>query len=111
MVLGAAMSGVTLFAVQRAWAYTVAALAQPVRQIARVAAAIACAFGAVMAGVYLLGLEAYAPRQFVAGWLGISLAAIVASRVGIAFLMRRWIGDGRLVRRAVIVGGGRPRRS
>jgi Undecaprenyl-phosphate glucose phosphotransferase len=108
MVLGAAMSGITLFAIQRAWAYTVAALAQPVRQVARVAAAVACAFGAAMAGLYILGLEAFAPRRFVFGWLVLALAALVMSRIVLSLVLRRWISEGRLVRRAVIVGGGRP---
>jgi Undecaprenyl-phosphate glucose phosphotransferase len=108
MLLGVAMSGLVLFAVQRSFAYTVAALGSPVRQVARAGAAVVASFAALMAGVYLLGFEAHLPRQFVAAWLGIALVGIVAGRIVLALLMRRWMAEGRLIRRAVVVGGGRP---
>jgi Undecaprenyl-phosphate glucose phosphotransferase len=108
LMLGAAMSGAVLFAVQRSWAYTVAALCSPVRQIARAGGATAAAFGALMAGVYLAGLESFAPRGFVALWLALTLGGIVLGRAALSVLLRRWMAEGRLIRRAVIVGGGRP---
>ncbi len=108
MLLGVAMSGLVLFAVQRSYAYTVAALGSAVRQIARTGAAVAASFAVLMAGVYLLGVEESLPRQFVAAWLGITLAGMFAGRIALALRMRRWIAGGVLVRRAVIVGGGRP---
>ncbi|MGL4242066.1 MAG: sugar transferase, partial [Beijerinckiaceae bacterium] len=108
MLLGALMSGFVLFAIQRSWAYTVAALANPVRQIARSGLGLAAAFAAFMAAVFLFGFEQQAPRQFVAAWFVLSLAPLVGSRIILALLLRRWILDGRLMRRAVIVGGGRP---
>jgi Undecaprenyl-phosphate glucose phosphotransferase len=108
LLLGALMSGLALFAVQRAYAYTIPALANPVRQVARVGAAVAAAFGALMAFVFLLGFEAIAPRHFVAAWFCVAIAALVASRIAIALLLRRCIAAGRLIRRAVVVGAGRP---
>ncbi len=107
LVLGAGMSGLVLFAIQRSWAYTVASLGAPVRQVARVSAAVCAAFGALMAGVYLLGVEAYVPRSFAIAWLGATLAALVLLRVGLALRIGRWIAEGRLIRRAVVVGGGK----
>jgi Undecaprenyl-phosphate glucose phosphotransferase len=107
LMLGGVMSGLALFAIQHGWAYTVPALANPVRQIARTAGAVLAAFGAVVALVYLTGLEAYAPRAFVLGWLVLTLAALVAIRAAMAVLIGRWTAEGRLIRRAVVVGGGR----
>jgi Undecaprenyl-phosphate glucose phosphotransferase len=108
LFLAIGMSAAVLFAIQRSWAYTIAALGNPVRQIARVTAAVAAAFAVFMAAVYLLGLEAHVPRQFLAGWLGMALAAFGMMRVALSLQMKRWLADGRLMRRAVIVGGGRP---
>jgi Undecaprenyl-phosphate glucose phosphotransferase len=108
LLLGAGMSAAVLFAIQRSFAYTVAALGNPVRQIARSAAALAAAFAVMMAGVHLLGLEAIAPRGFTAVWFGSALTALIVVRIALARRMRRWMTEGRLIRRAVIVGGGRP---
>jgi Undecaprenyl-phosphate glucose phosphotransferase len=108
LMLGVAMSGAVLFAVQRSWAYTVASLGNPVRQIARVTAAVCAAFAALVAGVFLLGLEALAPRQFVAAWLATALVLMVVVRLCLSVRISRWLADGRLIRRAVVVGGGRP---
>jgi Undecaprenyl-phosphate glucose phosphotransferase len=108
LLLGVGMSAVVLFAIQRSWAYTVAALGNPVRQIALVTAAVLAAFAVLMAGLYLAGLEALAPRAFVAGWLGLTLVSLVILRAGLSLQMKRWLAAGRLMRRAVIVGGGRP---
>ncbi len=106
--MGAGMSGAVLFAVQRSWAYTISAMADPVRQIARTAGATLAAFGALIAALYLTGLESYAPRGFVLAWLASILALQLAMRCVVAFLVRRWTAEGRLIRRAVIVGGGKP---
>jgi Undecaprenyl-phosphate glucose phosphotransferase len=108
LFLGVGMSAIALFALQRAWVYTVAALSQPVRQIARTSAAMAGCFAGAMALAFGFGLEAVLPRGFMLGWFVMALAAMISLRVAFAFQMRRWLKDGRLVRRAVIVGGGRP---
>jgi Undecaprenyl-phosphate glucose phosphotransferase len=108
LLLGAAMSGIVLFAIQRSWAYTVSALGDPVRQVARSAGATLAAFGAIVACVYLLGLEAFVPRGFILGWLALTLMALVGLRIATALMVKRWTSQGRLIRRAVIVGGGKP---
>jgi Undecaprenyl-phosphate glucose phosphotransferase len=108
LLLGVGMSAIALFALQRAWVYTVAALSQPVRQIARTTAAVAACFAAAMAAAFGLGLEAILPRAFMFGWFAIACVSMILARIGLAVAMRRWLKDGRLVRRAVIVGGGRP---
>jgi Undecaprenyl-phosphate glucose phosphotransferase len=108
LMLGVVMSGAALFAIQRSWAYTIPALASPVRQVARVGAALTAAFTALMAVIFLLGLEAHVARQFVLAWFLAAISSTVLSRVVIARIVRHLMADGRLVRRAVIVGAGRP---
>ncbi len=108
LFLGAAMSGAVLFALQRAWCYTVPSLAHLVRQTARVAVGLGGSFAVLFALVAVAGLETEAPRSFLVTWCGVTFAVLVASRVVLAWRIGRWIAEGRLLRRAVIVGAGRP---
>ncbi len=108
LLLGVLMSGVVLFALQRCWAYTIAALGHTVRQCARVTGGLMAAFGGLIGVIYLGGLEAAVPRQYLATWFGLALATMVLSRIAISWQTARWMHEGRLTRRAVIVGGGRP---
>jgi Undecaprenyl-phosphate glucose phosphotransferase len=108
LLMGAAMSGSVLFAIQRSWAYTIPAMADPVRQVARTVGATLAAFGALIAAAYAAGFDQIAPREFMLGWLAMALAAQIAMRCAAAVIVRRWTAEGRLLRRAVIVGGGRP---
>jgi Undecaprenyl-phosphate glucose phosphotransferase len=107
-LLGAAMSAVVLFALQRAWAYTIASLGDLVRQMARLGAGMGAAFAAMVAVVYLAGFEQAVPRQFLLVWLVVALAMMSVVRLGLSWQINRWSRAGRLTRRAVIVGGGKP---
>jgi Undecaprenyl-phosphate glucose phosphotransferase len=108
LMLGVIVSGAAMFAMQRFWAYTVASLGNLVRQAARVAGGLVAAFGALVGVVYLGGFEAAIPRQFMILWFVMALASVSISRVVTCWLIDRWRAEGRLMRRAVIVGGGRP---
>ncbi len=108
LFLGAAMSGAVLFALQRAWCYTVPSLAHLVRQTARVALGLGGAFAVLFALVAVAGLEQETPRSFLVIWWAITFAVLIASRAVLAWRIGRWIAEGRLLRRAVIVGAGRP---
>jgi Undecaprenyl-phosphate glucose phosphotransferase len=108
MVLGVVLSGLTILALRKLWVYTVPALADVVRQTARVGLALLCAFAALVAFVYLGEFEQAVPRQFLLVWLGLAFTAMAAFRVAVAWRMKRWLAAGRLMRRAVVVGGGRP---
>jgi Undecaprenyl-phosphate glucose phosphotransferase len=107
-LLGAGMAGIVLFALQRAWAYTIPSLGDLVRQIARLAAGLGAAFAAMVAMVYLAGFEQSVPRQFLLVWVALSFGVMAMTRVGLSWQINRWSVAGRLTRRAVIVGGGRP---
>ena len=52
-------------------------------------------------------LDVVFSRVWVAGWYIVGLAALIADRLALTAMVRRWARDGRLVRRVVIVGGGR----
>ncbi len=107
-LLGVAMSGVVLFALQRAWAYTIPSLGDLVRQVARLGAGLGAAFAAMVAMVYLAGFEQTVPRHFLLAWVACAFGAMAIMRVGLSWQINRWSAAGRLTRRAVIVGGGRP---
>lgn len=108
LALGIVMSGVVVFAQQRVWAYTIASLSNLIRQAARLAVGVLGAFGVLVVAIYLGGIEELIPRQFLFAWLALTLVTLLVSRILIAWRIARWTTEGRLTRRAVIVGGGRP---
>ena len=108
LALGIVMSGVVVFAQQRVWAYTIASLSNLIRQAARLAVGVLGAFGVLVVAIYLGGIEELIPRQFLFAWLALTLVTLLVSRILIAWRIARWSTEGRLTRRAVIVGGGRP---
>ncbi len=108
LTLGIVMSGVVMFAQQRVWAYTIASLSNLIRQAARLAVGVLGAFGVLVVAIYLGGIEELVPRQFLFAWLALTLVTLLVSRILIAWRIARWSTEGRLTRRAVIVGGGRP---
>jgi Undecaprenyl-phosphate glucose phosphotransferase len=107
LLLSLAMSGIVLFALQHSWAYTISSLGNLVRQSTRLILGVGAAFAALVATVYIFNLDPLIPRQFVLAWFGVSLALMAVSRIATALLVKRWTEAGRLIRRAVVVGGGR----
>lgn len=65
----------------------------------------------VMAGMmslaFFVKVGAEFSRVWIAVWFASGLVALFGERLALSFLARRWIKEGRLYRRAVIVGGGR----
>jgi Undecaprenyl-phosphate glucose phosphotransferase len=103
-----AMSGLAVFALGRVWSYTVAALASPVRQFTRVALAFVAIFAGLASLDYALGTGGLLPRSWIIAWLTAAFLAVVTIRLVVVIFIRRWTAEGRLARRAVVVGGGRP---
>ena len=64
----------------------------------------------VMAGMMALGffvkVGADFSRVWIASWYASALLALFGERLALSLLAKRWIREGRLYRRAVIVGGG-----
>jgi Undecaprenyl-phosphate glucose phosphotransferase len=106
-VIVAAVSGLVIFALGRFWAYTIASLSSPVRQFSRVAGGFCAVLGGIAAIEYLFLDPGFVPRSWVIAWLTAGMLALIAIRLGLVLMIRRWTSQGRLARRAVIVGGGR----
>jgi Undecaprenyl-phosphate glucose phosphotransferase len=86
--------------------YNLAAFRQPVRQTFRLAGGWACVFLIVFAALFFLKLEGVVSRVWIGAWFFAGLGALGVERAllaRIAFAMAR---NGRLARRAVVVGGG-----
>lgn len=90
----------------RNWAYTVAALADAGGQSVKAAAAIALVFGTAAGLSYVIQSQILPPR-FLLEWSILALAMLVAVRLVAAQAVRTLTQAGRLVRRTVLVGGGK----
>ncbi len=90
------------------WAYTIRALASVVRQAANLGLALMLSFAGLIAFSALV--DAYSPweKTWLAAWLAVAWAVCVTGRFFGANALARWTREGRLSRRAVIVGGGEP---
>ena len=96
-----------LFVFQKIWLYTMNALQSAPNQIGKFTLALAGVFGAYLAGAALLGYDVVALRPWVLAWFVASVAILAVLRIGVSFYVRRLAAAGRLVRRTVIVGGGK----
>jgi Undecaprenyl-phosphate glucose phosphotransferase len=103
---GVALLSIVMF--QAADIYHVQAFRSPVNECIRLIAAwslvllilITTAFFAQLGGMY--------SRLWLAGFYGVGLVALVGFRFSLYGLVRHWTQEGRLDRRAVVVGGGDP---
>ena len=106
IVIGATAAAALIL--QQLWGYTIAALGNGRQQIARLAAAVLAAFAALTTILVLAGVDVAAARPWLIGWPATAFAAMAGVRVAVRWGIGRWTSQGRLARRAVIVGGGRP---
>lgn len=86
--------------------YDVAALRFVIPQLGRISLAWLVAFALGLAIVFFAKLEGTFSRLWLVFWFVGGLGAILASRLVLSRLIARWIAEGRLARRTVIVGGG-----
>ncbi len=99
--------GGALAVLQWRWTYTIAALANPWRQIANTGLAIfaaqmgLCAFCLLWSAADPEALRRWVSEWFVLAWAACGLGHTVFARV-----LAHWTRQGRLARRTVIVGGG-----
>ena len=99
---------VTLVTLKLRWAYTIPALRNPVRQTSDLLVALLFALGCLIVSGVLADQDMPALRTWAFAWLLAALAAGAASRLLIGHVISAWTREGRLSRRAVIVGGGKP---
>jgi Undecaprenyl-phosphate glucose phosphotransferase len=62
--------------------------------------------GGMMSLAFFFKVGAEFSRVWIASWYVSGLAVLFGERLALSFLAKRWIREGRLYRRAVIVGGG-----
>jgi len=87
--------------------YTVPAFRTHVHQLSRVALAWTLVFLVAFAMLFFVKFEGTFSRIWAATWFVSGLVALFAGRFALTALVRRFARDGRLIRRVVIVGGGR----
>jgi Undecaprenyl-phosphate glucose phosphotransferase len=91
---------------QAADIYDVNAFRTPARQITRLGVAWSVVFLLAMAIAFFAKLEGMFSRVWLAGTYMVGFAALTGMRMMLAALVRHWTQEGRLDRRAVVVGGG-----
>ncbi len=86
--------------------YDVQAFRSPVRQITRLGVAWTIVFLIAMAIAFFAKFEGMFSRVWLAGTYVVGFVALIGLRVVLAGVVRHWTREGRLDRRAVVVGGG-----
>jgi Undecaprenyl-phosphate glucose phosphotransferase len=86
--------------------YRVPAFASFVTSFARIAVAWTIVMGGMMVLAFFFKVGSEFSRVWLATWYASALLTLFGERLALSFLVRRWISQGRLNRRAVIVGGG-----
>ena len=86
--------------------YTLPAFSAFVRSFARIAVAWTLVVAGLMPLAFFVKVGADFSRVWIVSWYVSALSALFAERLGLSLLVRRWTKEGRLNRRAVIVGGG-----
>jgi Undecaprenyl-phosphate glucose phosphotransferase len=102
----AGIAAFTVLALQTADIYHVQAFRTPFSECIRLVVALTFVFLSVAAVMFFAKLGDYYSRVWLAGFYGVGLVALTGSRMCLYGLVRHWTAEGRLDRRAVIVGGG-----
>jgi Undecaprenyl-phosphate glucose phosphotransferase len=87
--------------------YSVPALNAFVRSFTQIALAWTVVMAGLMAGAFLGKVGADFSRVWIATWYVSGLLALFGERLVVSQLVKGWIREGRLNRRAVIIGGGK----
>ena len=90
------------------WVYTIASLTHAGRQIAAVGVGLCAALCALIVFAVLVGAETAPARGWALQWFGGAWALLALSRAAVGQMIGAWSREGRLARRTVIVGGGKP---
>jgi len=105
LIAGASVNAVLLFEILDC--YQMSALLRPVTVLPRLLFALVATFALVALIGFLLKISETYSRFWFGGWFLTSLLGVTALRLVLSSLVRRWARNGRIERRAVIVGGGK----
>jgi Undecaprenyl-phosphate glucose phosphotransferase len=108
LVVIVAVAMLSTFAFQTAGIYELQAFRSYGKQYALLASAWSVVFLIVIGAAFFARAGELFSRLWFAGFYVSGLAVLGISRTMLCDLVRRWTRDGRLTRRAVIVGGGEP---
>ncbi|OHV87981.1 undecaprenyl-phosphate glucose phosphotransferase [Mesorhizobium sp. ORS 3428] len=103
----AAASFLTVVLLDITDSYQIAALMRPVTNLGRVLLVWAGAFALMALTAFALKASQDYSRLLFGSWFVVGFVLIFGLRLVMSGLIRRWARDGRMERRAVIVGGGR----
>ena len=101
-----AIAALAVVAFQAADIYDVQAFRSPVSQLTRLSVAWSVVFLIAMAVAFFAKFEGMFSRVWLAGTYGVGLIALIGFRIALSGLVKHWTREGRLDRRAVVVGGG-----
>jgi Undecaprenyl-phosphate glucose phosphotransferase len=101
------VSATAVFTFQLFDIYSVPAFRSHVHQLSRLVLAWALVFLLAFAVSFFAKLDATYSRMWAATWFAAGLMTLCFGRFLLTALVRRWARAGRLIRRIVIVGGGR----
>jgi FlaA1/EpsC-like NDP-sugar epimerase len=102
------VAALAMIAFQAADIYQIQAFRNPVSQCARLTVAWSIVFLLLVALVFFAQLGGMYSRVWLSGYYGIGLFTLYGMRLFLYGIVRRWTREGRLDRRAVVVGGGSP---
>jgi Undecaprenyl-phosphate glucose phosphotransferase len=102
----AAIAGLAVVAFQAADIYDVQGFRSPVQQITRLGVAWTIVFLLAMAGAFFAKFEGMFSRVWLAACYILGFVLLIGLRMILAAIVRHWTREGRLDRRAVVVGGG-----
>ncbi|WP_069093833.1 undecaprenyl-phosphate glucose phosphotransferase [Methyloligella halotolerans] len=86
--------------------YTIRAFREFTSSYSRIMLAWTLVLAAFMAVAFFAKVGADFSRVWLGGWYVSVLSLLLVERLSLLILMRRWLREGRLYRRAVIIGGG-----
>ncbi len=101
------ISAAAVLAFQGFEIYSITAFRSHIHQLTRLAVAWTLVFLVAFAISFFGKFDSMFSRVWVASWYTIGLGCLLIGRLALTAMVRRWARDGRLVRRVVIVGGGR----
>lgn len=99
-----AMSAVAVISFQASGIYEVQVFRGPLRKMTRMVSAWAFVFLLFIGASFFAKLGGQVSRLWLSAFFVIGLATLIAQRLVLRGLMRRWARDGRLDRRTIIVG-------
>lgn len=107
----AAILGVAIAApivLKSRWAYTIPALSRPAHQIAELGLALFLGLCAVAVATILFTSDIQSIRGWAMRWFPAAFIVCALGRLGLAQALAAWSRAGRMARRTIIVGGGKP---